>query len=40
MNGNKRHANVPVRNKNMGVDTMGEPWAPPNSGQDDLMETM
>ena len=37
MDGNKRHANSPMRNQNIGVDTMGEP---PNSGDNDLMETM
>ena len=40
MDDNKRHAISPVRNKNMGVDAMGEPWVPPNNGQNDLMENM
>ena len=40
MNGNKRHANSPVRNQNMGLDTMGELCISPNSGQSDIMETM
>lgn len=40
MDDNKRHAISPVRNKNMGVDAMGEPWVPPNSGHNDLMENM
>ena len=40
MDDNRRNAISLVRNKNMVVDAMGEPWVPPNSGHNDLMENM